>query len=146
MGLCRAFLATSSLSFLLFGLVVFKAILFCQLCRTFQPLFSPIPWTPILYFRVFFNVRVSSPDRICLVRVLVLHDLHFVLFLSGLFIFTFISPQFISQRILLYTVVILLSCFYICAICTYLLFYTLLCFSVPSLFLTPFVSVFLLHI
>ena len=85
-------------------------------------------------------------SRICLVRVLVLHDLHFVLFLSGLFSFTFISPRFISQRILLYTVVILLSCFYICAIGTYLLFYTLLRFSVPSPFITPFVSVFLLHI
>ena len=35
MCLCRAFLATLSLSFLLFGLVVFKGILFCQLCRIF---------------------------------------------------------------------------------------------------------------
>jgi len=34
-ALCRAFLATSSLSVVFNGLVVFKGILFCQLCRIF---------------------------------------------------------------------------------------------------------------
>ena len=53
MGLCKAFLATSSLSFLLFGLVVFKGILFCQLCRIFSHCLVLFPGHPFFIFACF---------------------------------------------------------------------------------------------
>ena len=53
MGSCRVFLATSSLSFLLFGLVVFKGILFCQLCRIFSHCLVLFPGHPFLIFGCF---------------------------------------------------------------------------------------------
>ena len=145
MGLCRAFLATSSLSLFLFGLVVFKGVLFCQLCRIFSHCFLLFPRHPFFIF-VCFSMCVSRlPNLFSLTFSFARFRFCFIPVWS-IYFYLYLPSIYFPANFALYCGYFPVMFLYLRHMHLFVILNIAALFCSLPFFLAPFVSVFLLHI